>query len=180
MITINLISPEQKKNLEQQKVYAAICLSVSVIFIFTAIFSGLLLGSKYYLELRLGGILAQNAQGINQAQNLALNVKKINNKIEAVSDIQKGYYRWSPVLAKLAQLTPAEISFAELDLYKQDEIIEIKGLAKTRNDLINYQKTLENSGWFKKIDLPLESLISKENNNFDIKATLDLNKEISL
>ncbi len=180
MITINLISPGQKKNLEKQKVFAAVCRSVAVIFIFTAVFSGLLLGSKYYLELRLSGILSQNAREINNVRDLALSIKKINSQIDAVSNIQNEYYRWSPLLVELAKLTPAEISFAEINLYKQEGMIEITGLAKTRNDLISYQKLLENSGWFKKVDLPLEALIGKENNNFSIKASLDLNKAASL
>lgn len=180
MITINLISPEQKKHLEKQKTYAVISRSVAAVFVFTAIFSGVLLGSKFYLELRLGNILSQNAQEINNARDLAADIAKINIKIDAVSNVQKEYYRWSPLLSKLAQLTPETIAFESLSIYQQEGAIEIKGSAKTRSDLINYQKILETAGWFKKVDLPLEALISQENNNFNIKALLDPNKANSL
>lgn len=175
MITINLISPEQKQNLQRQKAYSAISRSVAIIFVYTAVISGLLLGSKYYLEQSLENILAEHAQEITNVQQLALSVKKINAKISAVSNIQKESYRFSPMLVKLAQLTPETIALNNVSLFKQEGVLELKGLAKTRNDLINFQKILEGSGLFKKIDLPLEALISKDNNSFDIKASLNLN-----
>lgn len=176
MININLISPEQKKKLEKQKMYGVISRSIAMIFIFIAIFSGLLVGSKYYLESRLDNILVKNATEINKIHELGQSIKQINGKIDAAKSTQSEYRRWSPLLLKLSLLTPAEIYFEELRIYQQENLIEIKGFAKTRNDLISYQKNLDNSGLFKKTELPLEALISKENNSFTIKATPDLNK----
>ena len=180
MIKINLISPEQKNKLEKKKVYAAISRSIAVIFIFAAILSGLLWGAKFYLQSQLEQILAQNQSGINEAQQLAASIKKVNAKISAVASVQSDHYRWSPLLVELSRLTPPTIAFESVLLYQSESALEITGSAQTRNDLINYQKSLEDSGWFKKVDLPLEALISKENNNFTIKATLDLNKTTSL
>jgi Tfp pilus assembly protein PilN len=157
-------------------VYGVISRSIAIIFVFAAIFSGLLAGSSYYLEARLDDILVQNATEINKVRELGQSIKQINGKIDAAANTQSEYRRWSPLLIKLSQLTPDEIYFEELRLYQQENLIEIKGVAKTRNDLINYQKNLDGSGLFKKTELPLEALISKENNSFNIKATPDLNQ----
>jgi Tfp pilus assembly protein PilN len=75
---------------------------------------------------------------------------------------------------QLTDITPNSISYNQIKFFFQQKTIELSGTAKTRNDLLSLKNSLEKAGWIKKINLPMDNLVDKENNQFQI--TIELNE----
>lgn len=175
MIIINLLSPEQKKELKIKRIYLAIKEVVMLILLFTSIIAIMLGVSRYVLEEQLADIIERNISTINAGQQVNNQIIVLNKKINLINDVQKNFKHWSVFFKKISQLTPDEIIYNSLKIYHQEAILELQGTAQTRQDLLKLQKNLEESQLFKKVDLPLNNLIEKENNTFNITAEINLN-----
>jgi Tfp pilus assembly protein PilN len=54
--------------------------------------------------------------------------------------------------------------------------IKITGFAQNRQNLLEFENNLKNYEVIDKVDVPLESLLNKENINFDIIAEIETEK----
>lgn len=88
----------------------------------------------------------------------------INQRLEYVNQIQKEQIVWSLILAKIAQITPAGIRFDSTEI--NNDKIEISGYAKTRDDVANFQKILEQEPQFIEIYSPLSNFVKQKDVNF--------------
>jgi len=176
MITINLISPEHKQELRAQRIFLALREIILLILLFTSIIAIMLWASRYFLEEQLAELITKNAQAINANQEINNRIKNLNLKIDNAAAIEGNFQSWSGLIIKLADLAPAGVSYRELKIFRQEQTIEISGLAQTRNDLSALQKNLETSNLFKQVDLPLNAFINKENNSFNLRAELNLDQ----
>ena len=176
MITLNLIPPEQVAKLKNKKTYAAIKDLLLLFLLFSIIVSIMLVGSKYYLQEKLTSLMDRNSASIQSNNNLNSRIIAINDKINRTYSIQKNFKRWSYLLQKINELTPSAITVNEISISKGEISLEIIGVAKTRDDLLQLKKNLDGSGLFAKINLPISSLINRENNSFNIRADINLDK----
>ncbi|MFA5047792.1 MAG: PilN domain-containing protein [Patescibacteria group bacterium] len=172
MIDINLISPEQKKYLKGRRLYIIIKESVMLFCLFSGLMAIMLIGSKYFLQEQLNTLMEKNSVGIHSNELLNQQIIGVNKKITDAYNVQKGFKKWTIVLDSLGEITPANINYSQIKTYRQQFSIELQGTAATREDLLALQNNLKQSGNFENIDLPLKYLISKNQNNFIIKATI--------
>ncbi len=176
MITINLLSPDQKKELKLKTIYLAVKELVMLILLFTAIVAILLLVSRYYLEEQLNNLIRGNASALNITQAFNREVIAVNRRLDLVADIQKKFKSWSGLMIEIAKLTPANVSYSLIKAYHQESAVELKGVAKTRGDLIALENNLKKSVLFKNVSFPFNSLLAKENNAFDVRFELNLDQ----
>ncbi|MBI5765671.1 hypothetical protein HZA71_00380 [Candidatus Falkowbacteria bacterium] len=176
MITINLLSPQQKEETKTKRIYSAIKESAMLILLFTSIIAILLVISKYMLDEQLANLILKNAVQIQASQVKNNQIIAVNKKLNTIANIQKNFVKWSGFFVKLSQMTPENIQYGLVKVYYQDAALELEGAAKTRQDLLKLKKQLENSGLFANVDLPLGDLLAKENNIFHIKAKMNLNE----
>ncbi len=174
MITLNLLTPEQKKKLKTKKIYLSLKETVMLILLFTSIIGIMLIAARYVLEQQLAYLIEKNATVITKSQETSKKIASVNEKIETADIIQKNFQNWSIFFIELAEITPKNISYDFLKIYRQQATIELEGSAKTRQDLLALQKNLQNSNIFKKVNLPLSDLLAKTDNHFRIRAELDL------
>jgi len=176
MITLNLIPPTQKNIYKNSRLYQLIKEAVMLIFLFTAIISIMLLLSRYFLEEQLADLAQRNAANIRSNEAVNRRITDINTKIITASGIQKNFQPITPLLVAISQAAGNNIAYSQIKFFRQQTLLELTGQAKTRNDLMELKKRLENSPWAKNVDLPLTNLVSKENNNFIIKINVDFDK----
>ncbi|MDO8668785.1 MAG: PilN domain-containing protein [Candidatus Buchananbacteria bacterium] len=172
MIIINLLSPNQKRELKIKRVYVAIKELVILILLFTLIIAIMLLISKYILDNSLAKLIERNAYVISENRDIVNRINMLNDKISTVSKIQTDFKRWSDFLVTLTNLTPDNISYNSIKIKYDDTSLELTGVAKTRNDLTKLKNSLTDSNIFETVNLPLKDLLSKENNNFTITAKM--------
>ena len=174
MITINLLSPNQKRELKIKRIYVAIKELVMLVLLFTSIIAILLLGSKYILDNRLAKLIERNAYTIQENMEVIRKIGSLNTKINVIDQIQNNFKEWSIFLVSLTNETPENISYDSIKINYGDALIELKGVARNREDLIKLKENLDNSKFLTNINLPLQSLLPKENNVFIIIGNLNL------
>lgn len=170
MIIINLLSPSHKKDLKTKRIYMAIKELVMLVLLFTAIIAILLLSSKYILDNRLAKLIERNAYTIEENRTIISKINRLNSKINIAHNIQNGFKEWSVFMTDITNTTPSGVSYDLMRIRYEDASIELTGVAKTRDILTTLRDNLKNLDTIDNVNLPLQSLLPKENNKFTITA----------
>lgn len=173
MITLNLVPPEQKIRLKNNRLYLAVQESVTLLFLFAAIISILLLVSRYFLEQQLLETVTANAANIYSNQLVSQKINSLNQELANSLNIEKNYQPVTPLIAALSYTLPANVAVTNFRFSRQEGRVEFSGTAKTRADLIKFKDYLDDAAWLKDAEIPLSALVPKENNAFDIKAVFN-------
>lgn len=93
--------------------------------------------------------------------------KKINAQISLDKSIQKDQLYWSRLFDKLNEAIPDEISVNKMA--NKNYRIFLAGTANTREDLLRLKDSFAQEECFFDVNLPLSSLVSKDNIVFQIE-----------
>ena len=172
MITLNLIAPQQKKEIKNQYLY----LSLKRIFILIAIFA-------VFVTVMIKGaeaVLQQEALKYQQQTNVLKKsqniynqqIKDINNSLQALEQIQKNFYPTTNLLLRINELIPEAIYIVSLNYNHPDQTLLMKGKADNRQVLLNFQADIKKIDFIEKVELPLSTILKKEDIDFELKITL--------
>ena len=174
MITLNLVSSGQKKEIKLRHIYGfikTINLTLVIITITTAI---ILLAAKIILQSKFNDIVNQTTLVTKTNQGYNNTVQEINSKLNFIGKIQDDFIPWSDLIKKLAEITPADVNFYYLKLDSAEQTVKINGRAGLRSSLLNFKEKMEAMPYFKEIDFPIKNILEKENIDFEINAKLNL------
>jgi len=174
MLTLNLVSSGQKKEIKLRHIYGLIKTVNYILIIIAIIIAIILLVAKTILQSKFNEIVAETTLVTRTNQGYNNDVREINNKINFISEIQNDYIPWSVLLAALANMAPSDVSFYYLKVNSQDQTITIKGKALLRSSLLDFKDKMADSVYFKDIDFPIQNILEKENIDFEINAKLNL------
>jgi len=174
MITINLLSPQQKKDLDAKRIFIIIKKLIMLFLLFASIVAVILISARYILEQQLTSLLTQNATQIQASREINEQIIIVNRKIKNAEKIQTDFVKWSNLLIWLSDQTPEDITYNSIKISYADTILNIKGIAKNRQDLVKFKEKLEESEMLSNVSLPLHNLLAKEDNVFDIEAEINL------
>lgn len=177
MITINLLSSQEKKDISYEKN------NISVIGAFVVLsFVFILLGVVLYTikDLQNNNYLAQASETknlekfLNQEGNKQIEskVKEINYYLATIKKIESERTDFSKSLVEIANLTTNGVRLYNIKLHKADKNFEITGQADKRDDLLKFIDNLEKSDYFEGIESPSSNLISPTDISFTIKGKL--------
>ncbi|HCU70630.1 MAG TPA: hypothetical protein DIC35_02610 [Candidatus Moranbacteria bacterium] len=96
--------------------------------------------------------------------------KTANKQITTNESIQKDQLYWSNLFVKLSGSIEPEISISRMAT--KNYRVLLAGTAKTRDDLINMKDSFSKESCFTDINLPLSSLVSKDNIDFQIEFNI--------
>lgn len=176
MITLNLVSAEQKKEIKLRHIYGFIKKVNLTLIIIAIVIAIVLLTAKTILQSKFNSIVEQTTLVTKTNQGYNNNVREINDKLNFISKIQDDFIPWSGLLVSLAEITPNGINLSYLKLNAADRTIKIKGKALRRESLLNFKDRLEKMPFLLKIEFPIKNILEKENINFEINSALDLSK----
>ena len=176
MINLNLISLEQKRELKIKRIYIIIKKLIIIFLFFSVILAVLLIISRYILESKLTKIINENISSIEISQKTNQRIGAINKKVNQVETIQTNFKQWSTFLTHLSVITPPSIAYNFFNIYYQTASLEIKGTAKTRQALLDFETNLKSSSVLSNVDLPLHYLLAQTNNDFVIQANINLDQ----
>lgn len=176
MLTLNLVSAEQKKEIKLRHLYGFIKKISLALIIIAVIIAIILLAAKIVLQFKFNDIVEQTTLVTKNNQGYNSKVREINGKLNFIAKIQDDYIPWSNLIKKLAEITPADINFSYLKLNAQDKTISLKGKAKFRDSLLDFKDEMAANPVFQDIDFPIKNILEKENIDFEINAKLDLTK----
>lgn len=172
MILINLLPKSVKKELNQKIILAAIK-NISGLILVAIIFIGIILLCAKIVSLNNFNaaveqitLISKEYGGINQE------IRKVNEKIISISEIQKEYIIWSDFLKKFIPLIPDNVVINYLSISKPSKNIFLKGIAETRDDLLTLKENFQSSPLFSKVEIPISYFLSRQNINFEISLTV--------
>lgn len=180
MITLNLISQVQQKEIKLIRLYYTLKNIVLLVLIFTIFLGSLLVGAKIILR-RNYQKLNEEAAYIRETKNkYAKEIQEINNYLKSLEAIQKENVPPAQLLILLGQTVTANIQITNLSLSLDSQLLKIKGLAKSREDFLNFQKSLKDSKAFEEINIPISAILKKEDLDFLLETKINLEELLKL
>lgn len=176
MITLNLIPEQQKNILRNGRSFATFREVVMLIFLFASIIAMMLWLSRYYLELELSDIAQRNSANIMSNEYTSGRITKINTQINSTKIITNSYLPIRPTLENFANIVSENIALKLITYSRNQSTLQISGIAKNRANLLEFKNNLEQTQWITSVNLPMNDLIEKENNTFDITLSVDAAK----
>lgn len=188
MIKLNLLPPEEKNQISQKKTISlTIKAGLSFLGVLLTFFVFLLLIWNFSnSEVKIiQQDLAETQNAFEQASlnQLQKQIKEINQDIATVYNLQKEQLYFSLVLKEISQLTPSQITLENITISKNEPAakskeepfyaLKISGLAPHRNDLLNYQTTLEENNLLFELQSPLSNLLTQVNVSFVLEAKIN-------
>lgn len=141
---------------------AILFLSISMLIIYLTLF-------LTQSQIKQGNVLFLEAQEL-ETQVSQMNKELagfINQRLEYINQIEDKKIYWSEVLEQLTIITPNNIRLVLLETDKKEENkIKIGGNAKTRDDVLLFQKILEQQKKFKEVESPLSNFVKQEDVDF--------------
>jgi Tfp pilus assembly protein PilN len=182
MITLNLLSPDKKKELENKINFILIQKSLLFIVIFLAITSLLFYGTKIYQDNKLNNLKKEFEQikltlPSGEKVTLSKDIQDINNELSYLNNIQMNYLKCSDLLIDFNALVPTGIALNSLSVNQKTLEVLINGKAVLRENLVAFQNNLENSSFLKDIESPISNILKREDIDFSFKAKLNLEKK---
>ncbi|MDP1833982.1 MAG: hypothetical protein Q8L11_03545 [Candidatus Moranbacteria bacterium] len=174
-IKLNLI-PEGKKNeiAQSGRLRRVLRWEMSLSFVLV-IFFALILSLDYLLQINLDVQVNETESGQNKARyekisELDSNFKEINAKASFNESIQNDQLYWTKIFKKLNAATPDGISVVKMA--NKNYKFLLAGTADTRDILVAMKTSFSQEPCFMDVNLPLSSLVSKENVDFQIEFNI--------
>lgn len=174
---LNILPSDLKKENKLRKIFLNFRLNALIVFIIL-LFPVLLLFSNYLL---FENILKNSVSGSNYSpknNQSTVQIKKdmesFNSLLIQASAIQNEHYNPTLLIEHFTSLVPDGVSIINVNIQFAEKKISFSGMAKTRDDLINFQNNLSADDVFTNFTYPVSNLSEKENIDFNYSGTLTL------
>lgn len=182
MLTANLLPPQEKALVRQEEVRRLILFFATIV---TAVFvSGAVLLAPSYLPLLLEKREIERALALERGTSerlgvpaALLKIQKVRSTLSFVRVLTPESKRASVIMARLFEDAGANVTVTTLNVKKTGEII-FTGSAKTRRDLLDFERALRESGRFQEISSPLSNIIREVDVVFTIQGKLKPNHSL--
>jgi Tfp pilus assembly protein PilN len=163
MKTINLLPASQKKELELEfishkilvfwiMVIASLILFVAVAWVFKFYQSQVIADNDKAI------ISTQQELAAPEYQDLHDQILSLNSAVSEIKNLNFHHYNWSQAMLRLSDLVTPNVEINELNFDATTGRIDIAGIGKTRDDVINFWANVVKSQDFAKINFPLTNL----------------------
>lgn len=131
-----------------------------------------LVGGQWFLQSYFNDLTEKMVAVSNQKSDVNQRIKQVNLVLRDISLMHREYVPWTPTIQQISQAVPANIVMESFILERDTNIFTFAGIAKTRTDLLEFQKKLQALPFVTKVELPLSQLTEKEQIPFIIKAAV--------
>jgi type II secretory pathway component PulL len=172
MLTLNLLPPEEKESLRLDKVVRAAVFWGRLFLFLICVFAALLATVWLYLSVQIWAMeklvdVERGGSSSLAARELELKIANVNGKMKLLDDLQSGRVPLVDILKNLATAVPAGVRFDTIAFDAKNRKAILTGRASTREQLIAFQKKIEGSPLFSKVESPVANFIKSENIDFN-------------
>ena len=173
MIKLNLVSKNLRCEIKQ-RILCKACKQVGYILILITIsISIVFLSAKLILQNNFNSIMEQSVLITKNTKISEIKTSQINEQLNYLEKTQNDFIPWSFLLMELLKNVNNNIEFYLIKVNRKNNEIELRGIAKERNNLIFMKKNIENSDIFSNLIFPIKNILEKENINFEIKMNFN-------
>lgn len=174
MIRLNLLSEKSKQEVRQQRLFVLFLKTELILTLLIIAGGAIFFTAEKMLSASVLKLSGETSRIIKvSGDTYGLEVKKINESLAAVSDIQKDFIPYSRLLKNISALTPDGVSLTYLKINTPTKAIKIRGRAILRENLLALEKNLKNAPCLTKVEIPIADKLKKENIDFDIDLEFD-------
>ena len=171
MLKLNLLPSQEKRNLELVELSRLLVSLASWILIFLIIFTLFLVSTYFSLSILLKEQkkLIEIRQSDAQMQSLLEieeRIKQTNQIVKQVYSKQQEIVLWTPLLEEITEIVPSGIYLTNLSYRVTNNQITLNGWANQRENLLRFQKSLEESSFFEEVKAPLANLVKQKDIDF--------------
>ncbi len=183
-MAINLLPRDYQNELNGERVKRFIVVAGLAVFLIIAV-NILLLSPLWFLFVAQEKELARELEALKHSQTF-LDITDIESKIAGLdAEVEnflaqeKNLFKLTPVIGAILDHRPAGIGVSGLSYVSADKNkgqpsrISISGIARSREDLLNFFQAGEKDPIFKKVNSPISNLLKEA--DFDYSLVFDLN-----
>jgi len=172
MLSLNLLSPQEKTASLLLWKYLIIKNVIMIVLTLSIVIAVVLFGAKLVLMQKLAEVQIQT-ELTNISQNkINQKINFYNDQIKTIEQIQKNYVVWSDLLYLFNRLITEGITLQKTNFDINENMITVSGIADTRDNLLNFKNNLESCELMTNVTLPLNTLLKKQDIDFTITADL--------
>lgn len=174
MITLNLLPPAEKRVFELEQIQRWILFYGGGVLAMLVVFAVLLAGIWSFMLMQQKSLVSDfesiqsNTSWGQTLLSQRESIKKTNQALEKISQIQKDHQYYSGLLIGLADLIPSGVRLESLSVDKQGQMA-FYGFAPRRELVIALEQNLEKSTLFANIESPLSNITKEAAINFQFK-----------
>jgi len=170
MIKLNLAPPEKKEEIRKVDRLSQVFKWETELFGIFLVFIAMLVSIDYILKITLESespfTLANSNEQYKEIENYDVEAKEMNKTISQIDKIQKGQLNWYKFFEKINNQFSDSIEIKKIET--SDYAVLLTGTAKSRDGLITFKDNMVKEDCFSDVNLPLSSLVSRENVEFQI------------
>jgi hypothetical protein len=174
MITLNIIPQELKKNIRLLEIYLSLKRLSMIIFLIIFVFIGVYYGFYFYLRFHLDEVLSESETLSEDTGEYTKKLAEINSRLDFSESLQKENVKWVDFLQDFSTHVNKGITLDSLNASKNAGTLQISGKAKSRDNLLDFEKNLKSLPYLSEINIPLQTLLEKEDIKFSILIKLNV------
>jgi Tfp pilus assembly protein PilN len=173
MISLNLLSPQQKEALKTLVFCVLVERFTAGVVVLAGVLTIALISVKIGLADQLHVIEARQLLS-SEYSSTNQDTRNINAIAARVDKIQGASIALSPVIQDLLSRVPDGVQVSVLSLEAESLGFSVSGVAATRDELLAFETALRGSPYLTKVDNPLNNLFEKTDAHFTMTAALQL------
>jgi len=170
MIKLNLTPPAKKEEMHKANLLSQVFKWETELFGIFVVFIAMLVSINYILMITVSSeavlTLAKNNEQYKEIENFDIESKDVNKVISQIDQIQRGQLNWYNFFEKINKQFSNTIEIKRIET--SDYAVLLAGKANNRDNLITFKENMEKESCFSDVNLPLSSLVAKENVEFEI------------
>ncbi|MBI4281681.1 hypothetical protein HY625_02535 [Candidatus Uhrbacteria bacterium] len=174
MITVNLLSPEKRRESVTRRIFHHAKTLLEATLFFALLIAIVTIGTKLLLLDTVLTVTSSPTANI-RTRDLEVRIRRVNAATALLARLQGQTIPWSGLLIRLSGIVPPGIRFNELTLdTKTTPHLLLKGKAATRQDLLVLKTALEKLPFVTNLSFPITNLLSPKDIDWQLDATIDL------
>lgn len=173
MINLNIISPEQKKEIKLNAIYDSIRAILVILLLILVFYSAAFIIIKKVMESYYEDTLYESSLTNKSTEDYNSTSRVINEKINEIAEIQKDYFKFTDFINFISKNIDDSIQINKLMINRDTNQILISGFAPNRDSLLALKEMIESLDNFSEFNLPMKTLLEKENINFEINTKIE-------
>lgn len=160
----------KRKDLVRKLFWQEVALFLPVVFLVVFMYSlGAILDLKIKSEELMSAAIEQDQRQV-KLNSFEETFQSENSKIDQIEAIHSRHLQWNGAVAKITGLVPQGVQIK--GLATKDYQFTLLGWARDRQELLDFQQAITDSGCFENVQSPLSNLVSKENLDFTLNFTI--------
>lgn len=172
IITINLLTKEKIAYLREYLLLVTTHDFAAFSFVLISFISMILLVAHILLVNAFNDTMAQTTLVTKEYGGMNSIIRRTNLKLTTLNSIEREFTPWAVNLISFSKLVPKNVSLTTFSADRNSRGIIIRGVAITREDLLKFTKSLEESGLFENIESPISNLLTKSDLSFELNMKI--------